>query len=87
MADRIVRASREVHAPAERIFELIADPARQLLGRTDVLFGNPRGMGYGTTGVESVGDLAAMILVGLTVGHEPDAQAAYAALRHLPDGG
>ena len=29
MADRIVRASREVHAPAERIFELIADPARQ----------------------------------------------------------
>ncbi len=29
MADRIVTASREVHAPADRIFELIADPARQ----------------------------------------------------------
>jgi len=29
MADQIVRASREVHAPADRIFELIADPARQ----------------------------------------------------------
>ncbi|MFB9928673.1 SRPBCC family protein [Amycolatopsis halotolerans] len=26
---RVVRASREIEAPAERIFELIADPARQ----------------------------------------------------------
>lgn len=29
MADRIVTASSEVHAPADLIFELIADPARQ----------------------------------------------------------
>jgi uncharacterized protein YndB with AHSA1/START domain len=29
MADRIVSASRAVHAPADRVFELIADPARQ----------------------------------------------------------
>jgi len=28
-SSRVVRASREIEAPAERIFELIADPARQ----------------------------------------------------------
>ena len=60
---------------------------RQLLGRTDSLAGSPMGMAYGAMGVETLGDMAALALVGLTLGQDADEQEEYAALMQLPDGG
>jgi uncharacterized protein YndB with AHSA1/START domain len=57
---RVVNASRRIAAPAQRIFELIADPSRQ-----PEWDGNDN-LGHAPTGqrVRAVGDVFTMVLLG-----------------------